>query len=406
MYECLSCKVNMDMKNNDKKNGILLCIGRWTSRLGNIVFDYINSVSLASINAKNSILVAIYQSSETVLKILINLFAGVIADNTEKKKRMLIITDLISGALCIVLSFFLKNKYVATIIIVMNCILAIVNAFNSPLYRTIVRSIISKEKIGKLNSASNAGCEAASLVGPIIGLWCIRLFGVRSGLLFNGATFIVSALLESRIIYENTHSNEVKKKNIVSDLVAGFSYLKNNKQLIKIFVFGSCVNIFCAGSEVFMPYTNQIFDNDNIYASILIAEGIAGLIGSFASAFVSRFLRNNIKKIQFISVLVGISYCIIPILERISVKWLMVCPFIMISFFITIYNIQYMTYIQETIDAKFVGRIFSLLKTSSIIFVPVGAFVFSGLCHTDSTFCFTLSGLGISILSIISIFLF
>lgn len=401
-------KENRIIEKKDKKNGILLSLGRWTSRLGNIVFDYINSVSLASLNSKKSTLVAIYQASETILNILINLFAGAIADNADNKKRMIIVTDLVSGLLCIVLSFFLRNKYIATIIIIVNCVLAVVNAFNSPLYRTIVRNVISKEKIAKLNSISNAGCEAVALAGPLIGLWLIKIFGTRSGLFFNGVTFIVSAILESRIIYKCSINESVKKKNILKELIDGFKYLAHSKHIIKIFIFGSCVNFFSAGSEVFMPYTDQIFGSgsNNIYATILVAESVAGLIGSCVSAIISKFLRNNIKKIQFLSVLVGVSYCLIPLFEIIHIEWLIVCPFILIAFFISIYNIQYMTYIQETVEASFVGRIFSLLKTSSILFVPAGAFVFSELCNTNNSFCFVLTGIGISVLSMISIFVF
>lgn len=391
----------------EKKNGILLTFGRWTSRLGNVVFDYINNVSLANLNRKNSILVAIYQASETIFSIILNLFAGTVADKTINKKKLIVLTDFISGLLCIILSFFLDSCFIAIVIIIANCILAIVNAFNSPLYRTLVRNVISKENIALLNSISNAGIEAISLIGPLIGLWCVKQFGVRSGLVFNGVTFLVSSLLESRILIMENENNIGKSKNILKDLVDGFVYLVHDHQMIHIFVFASFVNFFCAGSEVFMPYTNQIFDSgkENVYATILISQGIAGLIGSFVSAGVSRFLRNNIKKIQFISVLVGLSYCSIFMFEKMKFACLIYIPFILISFLVTIYNIQYMTYIQEIVDELYVGRIFSLLKISSAFFVPVGAFVFTAVCNTNSSISFILTGIGISIISLISIIL-
>lgn len=127
------------MKKVTNKNEIAILSGRWVTKLGNVIFDYINSISLANINTQNSVLIAIYQSSETIISLVMNLFSGVYADKTLHKKRMLIITDLISGLICIALSLFIHDSTIATVIIIANCLLAIVNSLNSPLYKTIIR---------------------------------------------------------------------------------------------------------------------------------------------------------------------------------------------------------------------------------------------------------------------------
>ena len=73
------------MVHKEKKNMIALLVGKWTSKIGNVVFDYVNNIVLVSLNSKTSMLVAIYQSSETIIQVAVNILAGVFADKINKK---------------------------------------------------------------------------------------------------------------------------------------------------------------------------------------------------------------------------------------------------------------------------------------------------------------------------------
>ncbi|MBE5889626.1 MAG: hypothetical protein E7282_01520 [Lachnospiraceae bacterium] len=46
------------------KNEFLLWFGSWTSRLGNIIFDYANSISIVTAFTQNPKILALYQSAE------------------------------------------------------------------------------------------------------------------------------------------------------------------------------------------------------------------------------------------------------------------------------------------------------------------------------------------------------
>ena len=60
----------------ERKNEALLWFGKWTSKLGNIVFDYANSVSIVGAFSHAPWVLALYQSSETVIQIVFNLSAA------------------------------------------------------------------------------------------------------------------------------------------------------------------------------------------------------------------------------------------------------------------------------------------------------------------------------------------
>lgn len=74
------------MNRVEKKNTVLISLGKVSSKIGNIIFDYANVMFLANKSGSSMSLVAFYQASEAVISIFLNLFGGVIADNYNRKK--------------------------------------------------------------------------------------------------------------------------------------------------------------------------------------------------------------------------------------------------------------------------------------------------------------------------------
>ena len=95
-----------------KKNEALLWFGSWTSRIGNLIFDYANSVSLVGAFAGKPWILALYQSSETIIQIVFNLIGGARADQGDRK-RIVILTDVAAAVICAVLSFFVETGWMA-----------------------------------------------------------------------------------------------------------------------------------------------------------------------------------------------------------------------------------------------------------------------------------------------------
>lgn len=73
------------------------------NRMGNMLYDYGNSVWLASMGTVGKTVLGIYQISELVTSILVNPFGGVISDRFSRRK-ILMTTDLVCGLLCLNLS--------------------------------------------------------------------------------------------------------------------------------------------------------------------------------------------------------------------------------------------------------------------------------------------------------------
>ncbi|SNJ17577.1 major facilitator superfamily permease [Streptococcus pneumoniae] len=92
------------MIREEHHNILSIVASRMISRIGDIMFDFANNTFLAGLNPTSLSVVAIYQSLESMIGVLFNLFGGVIADSF-KRKKIIITTNILCGIACITLSF-------------------------------------------------------------------------------------------------------------------------------------------------------------------------------------------------------------------------------------------------------------------------------------------------------------
>ena len=384
----------------ERKNEALLWFGKWTSKLGNIVFDYANSVSIVGAFAHAPWVLALYQSSETVIQIVFNLIGGAKADSGSRKK-ILIVTDVLSAAICLAVSFFVASPRMAEVVIAANALLAVVYAFNSPTYRSIVREMVDGERIGMYNSVSNGGGEVIKIAGPMVGMLLVRWIGVRGALLFDALTFLLSAVSEMLLMpISDAQKKPKEKKNIFRDIAEGFSYLVRERQLLFLILLSALVNFFLAGFNLLCPYTDVMYASFGIefYSKVLVMEAAGGLLGSLISSRLGSRVKENARLMVLFLGAMGAA------LTGSAIVCLI--PFLLSGTALTVFNIQFMSYVQLRADEAYLGRVFSIIFTVAVLFMPVGSFVFSFLLDTTSPAGFAVVGGGILLLAAAGILIF
>ncbi len=388
-----------------RKNETLLWFGSWTSQIGNIIFDYANSVSIVAVCAGKPWVLAIYQSSERMIQIVFNLIGGAEADKGDRK-RILIMTDGLAALICGGLSFFVKTGYMALVMVMANALLSVVYAFNSPTYKSMIPEVIEKERIGYFNSISHAGGEIIRVAGPIVGVGLVGLIGVRGALLFDACTFVVSAAAEyslSRI--DKAAETGKKRSKLLCDIGEGFAYLRREKRILFLVLLASFVNFFLAGYNLLLPYTDVIFQGamDHFYSKALAMEALGGILGSAVFArFANRF-RDNVLALLLFLAGTGAVLMLEPVLALTERPLLCLIPFVLFGISLTAFNIQFMSYVQIAVDESYLGRVFSIIFTVAVLFMPLGSFLFSLFMDMANVNSYYTVGGGIAVLSFTSL---
>jgi MFS family permease len=391
-----------------KRNEGLLFFGRWTSKTGDIVFDYVNSVVLVHAFTKSSWVLALYQSSQTIVQIIFNLIGGAIADG-GKRKKILITTDLLSAIVCLIASFFVQSKLVAVALISANALLALIFAFSSPTFKAIVREMVSKERIVKYNSISNAGKELISMAGPIIGVALMSLVGARGSLIINAITFFISAISECLLVKlesEEKKEDGKEKKNIIKDIKEGLKYLYNEKPVFALLVLSALVNFFLAGYNLLLPYTDIMYEGvfEGFYAKAMAAEAIGAILGSLINSKIPSSFSNKYSSLTIFLGLNGASLLLVPLVNIPRNQILCLLPIVLFGASLTIFNINLMSYVQVNVAEEFLGRVFSVIFTVAVMFMPLGSWFFSIFNFAENINSFAIVGAGIVVLSLIYLF--
>lgn len=388
-------------------NEKILIFGRWTSKIGNVIFDYANSCLLVKMFTDKPVILGIYQGSERVALFIFNLIGGAISDGSNKKK-ILILTDLLSAVICFVSSIFVELKMVAVALILANIILAIISSFNGPTYKSIVRELIHKDNINTYNSISNAGNEAIMVIGPTIGLFLVNIIGIKGALLFDGITFLVSGISEAYLvtIEECSCSEKTKESSLWERIFEGVRYLFNERQILGLIIISSFVNFFLAGYNLLVPYTNVMYIGvlSDFYSKVLVIEAIGGIIGSLINSKLSSHIHESKKFLKIFLFMIGIFLFFIPIVSYTENIIICLVPFLLCSCTMTIFNIQFMTYIQINVEHEYLGRVFSVINAAAGVLMPLGSFMFSLVIKTNAISSFYLIAIGIFVLAVINLF--
>ena len=111
------------------------------NKIGNMLYDYGNSVWLASMGTIGKTVLGIYQISELVTGILVNPFGGVISDRFSRRK-ILMTTDLVCGLLCLAISFVRSDRWMIAALIFANIVQAIAFGFSRPANKAIIIEVV------------------------------------------------------------------------------------------------------------------------------------------------------------------------------------------------------------------------------------------------------------------------
>jgi len=392
------------MENKKIKNISYLVTSKGISKIGDIMFDFANNTFLAGLNPTSLSLVAIYQSLEKVIGVLFNLFGGVIADSF-KRKKIIIGTNFLSGAACIVLSLISKEQWLVYAIVITNVILAFMSAFSGPSYKAFTKEVVKEDSISKLNSLLETTSTVIKVTIPMVAIFLYNILGVRGVLLLDGLSFLMAALL---ILFVTPVNEEVDTKEemtisgVFNDLKVGFKYVYSHKPIFIIIILSALVNFVLAAYNLLLPYSSQMFEgiSDRLYGSFLTAQAIGGFLGSILSGFVNRSLSS--RRLLLFSACSGLMLMLTAPLYFIfhNLIILIFSP-ALFSLFLSIFNIQFFSIVQRDVDNEFLGRVFGIIFSVAILFMPLGTVFFSVVLNPNNTFNIFIIGVSITVLSLI-----
>ena len=349
-----------------KRHAVQLITRGAINRMGNMLYDYGNSVWLASMGTVGKTVLGIYQISELVTSILVNPFGGVISDRFSRRK-ILMTTDLVCGLLCLGISFIRNDRWMIAALIVANIVQAIAFAFSRTANKAIITELVEKDEIVTYNAHLELVLQVIGVSSPVFSFLVLQFASLHATLLLDALTFFIAFVLVAFLPKEEAKAQEKKPftgKDIFSDMKDGLDYIWHQKEIFFLLLVASSVNFFFAAFEFLLPFSNRLYGVKGAYATILTL----GAIGSIIGALIANKFKSSMEMLLFLLILTGVGVFMmgLPLPPLLSFSGNLVC-----ELFMTIFNIHFFTQVQTKVEGDYLGRVLSTIFTLAILFMPI-----------------------------------
>ena len=367
------------------------------NKIGNMLYDYGNSVWLVSMGTIGQTVLGMYQISELVTSILVNPFGGVISDRFSRR-RILMATDLVCGILCLAISFIRNDSWMIGALIVANIVQAIAFAFSRPANKAIITELVEKDELVLYNSRLELVMQVVSVSSPVLSFLVLQFASLRITLVLDALSFFLAFGLVALLSKKEEKTMGEKKltfRVIFSDIKEGVHYIVKQKEIFFLLVMASSVNFFFAAFNYLLPFSNQLYGVQGAYATILTM----GAIGSIVGALLASKIKASMEMLLFLLALTGLGVMIMgfPLPSYLAFSGNFIC-----ELFMTMFNIHFFTQVQTKVEGEYLGRVLSSIYTLAILFMPIatGLMTFLPSVHLYS---FLIIGLGVVALSFLAL---
>lgn len=375
------------IKNEEFSNIILYSAAMLISMVGTSIYTFAIGLYVLKITG-SGFTFAINLVLGVLPMVIINPFAGVIADRLNRKK-VVIAMDFLNGMLLIlvyILSLFrglsLPLIYSSTFMLTVFTTIFGINLEAS------IPNIVTGKNLLKINSLGRILDSSTSILGPMLGGIVYAFIDIKFFILINAVSFIISSIMELFMNFNvncSINSSKVKAANIYTDIKEGLAYMIKERNILNIFLILTLVNFFFAFSiSIPLPFiVNNVLKLGSKNYGIIQSSIPAGvIIGAF-------FIKNIYEKTSFKKIIsvsgLFISICavIIGLPEVLRIPnstslYIYIAAAASIGIMISFVDIPLSINLQKTIPDEYRGRVLSLGLSAAKIASPA-ALIISGI---------------------------
>ena len=211
------------------------------------------------------------------------LFGGVWADRLAKH-RIMIATDLVRAALhgTLAVLIFAGGASVAEMIVI-EALFGAARAFFQPAYTGLLPQTISSALVQDARALSESTANVAILVGPALGAALVLGLGAGEAFVFDAATFVISAVLLSRVRPRRAGAGPTRQ-SVVHELRVGWREVRSRPWVwATIAAFAGAVLCAYAQWYALAPrLTRDLYGSVGLFGVLESVAGAGAVAGALA----------------------------------------------------------------------------------------------------------------------------
>lgn len=356
------------MKVIKNRDFMILWSAQTVSKLGTTLYDlalmwYMYKKTGSSIALGLSVLCF------TVPSVLIAPMAGVFADRLNKKK-IIINTDILSGIIMMVFSYFIfADMYPIYFLYILLVLSSMVSAVFSPAMSAAIPIIVEEKDLKDANTLSQMSSQIINVFGPVLAGVLIAFMNMWMLFFLNGISFLICAFVESFVTIPKLSSEE-NNQGIHEQFKEGLKYVAGDKSLFYIVIAGGVIiNFFLAPLSIYATVlaTKVLKVGSTGYGMMNSAISIGAIIG--ALLMMANLLKDKYKMSVIGLSIEGIALALFGLIPNFYVALLAAG---ILGIGVTMASVGIGTLYQTLIPKDKMGRVMALVGTLCNITIPLG----------------------------------
>ncbi len=377
-----------------RSNLLIFSVTRLISELGSSVFKFALSLYILDVTGSAAVFSMVLGLS-ILPGVLVNIFAGVFVDRSNKRK-LLVVTELLSGvAVLAFLPVFLFDPTNVRFLAVFSVALSVVQSLTFLTLNASIPNLVEREDVHRVNSSYQSIGAIINVVGPMLGAIAYHALGLEIILTINGFTYILAGLLQMRLKLREA-AEDPRPPGYFESLRDVFTYIRSQvaiKYLLGIFI---AINfIFVPLIQVVLPYvTYRVMHVSAQQLSVIQGAWFVGVIAG--AVLISRqkihhFIVNKNKIFILIQLQAAlfIAWCFPKLLPPMQGHmWQITFVYVLIlaatGLINSMGNIPMISYVQLYTPENIRAGIFGVTSSMTMLAVPLGIWfygILSELIH-------------------------
>lgn len=372
------------------RNFTLLLLGQVFSLIGNYTLKFALSMYVLERTGSAAIFAGLLAVA-TVPQVLLAPIGGLLADRLNRR-NMMVALDALSGTAVFLTFLGSGGLHVMSqegpsllLISILQVVLGILGAFESPTVQACVPQMQTGENLLKGNAAVSQIQAVAGLVTPFLGSLFYTAFGIRPVLAVCAACFFLTALLECfiRLSHQKRPGGQKIRQILRQDLGESMDFLlKKRPEVFRLLLLAALASFFVVGTAVVgLPFLvrNVLGLSANHYGAAESLMGGASVAGALAVGMLAGRLRE--KGLQSLLIAVGAvlipagAAFLLPLSTGVRYLILLAC-FCIAQAVCSMFSILALSMIQESTPEHLTGKIMACVIALSTCAQPVGQVVY------------------------------
>jgi DHA3 family macrolide efflux protein-like MFS transporter len=308
-------------------------------------------------------------------QILISLFAGVWADRYHRKYIIMASDGLVALATLVLAIFFLTGYKQLWLIFAVSAMRSIGSGIQSPSVNAILPQFVPQEKLMRVNGIKSSMQSCIMLLSPAAGGVLLTAFSVEISFFVDVFTAVIAISIMA-FLRVKPHMNErqMKKISVIKGFKQGIAYVRRNKLISYLLIYYIFFFFLVAPAAFLTPLMVARSFGPEVWRltlnEILFSGGsvLGGVLMSVWGGYKNRMHSIALACLGFgvCSALLGMATNFVFYLSIMGITGL----------FLPMFNTAEAVLIQENVDNKMQGRVFSIIDLIATAVMPMGMFLF------------------------------